>query len=347
MLTDSTSVRHTPIHAHFARLLPLFVSERAAGRPMVLATLVRSAGSTYRKPGAQMLLTRQGDYAGLLSGGCLESDLREHAAQITETLQASLIEYDLRNDDDPVFGLGAGCEGAMEILLQPVSAANHWQPMAQLARNWHAHRDETVRLMSVTSTPVPLGSVWLANGDIVTPSGERIHHATDDGWFTLPSVLSPRLLILGAGPDAEPLGAMAGLLGWKYSVFDHRPANLNPQRFAHAEALHHGRAEQLQQVVTLADYDAVIVMSHHLDSDISYLRQLAYSAIRYVGLLGPAARREKLFRDLGNDIGALRERLHAPVGLDIGAATPEAIALSIIAQVHQMLSKESSPDRAR
>lgn len=338
MLPTTPQPPHKLVQAHFARLLPLFVSERAAGRPMVLATLVRTAGSTYRKPGAQMLLTAQGDYVGLLSGGCLESDLREHATQITETLQARLVEYDLRNEDDPVFGLGAGCEGAMEIVLQPVSAANHWQPLAQLAHNWHSHKNDIVRLMSVTTSAVPLGSVWLADGDIITPAGERISDAPVDGWFTLPSILPPRLLILGAGPDAEPLGAMARLLGWKYSVFDHRPANLNPQRFAHAEALHHGRADHLHQTVTLADYDAVVVMSHHLDSDLSYLRQLAHSSVRYVGLLGPAARREKLFRDLGEDIGSLRQRLHAPVGLNIGAVTPEAIALSIMAQIHQMLA---------
>src|SRR4249919_2651810 len=99
------------------RLLPLYDRARLTNEPLVLATVVRTSGSTYAKPGAQMLIASDGEYAGLLSGGCLEGDLREHARLVAGTGAARIVSYDMRSQDDTLFGLGAGCEGAMDILL--------------------------------------------------------------------------------------------------------------------------------------------------------------------------------------------------------------------------------------
>src|ERR1044071_9649317 len=112
------------------RLLPLFDRARASDEPLVLATVIRTGGSTYAKPGAQMLIAADGEYAGLLSGGCLEGDLREHARDVARTGAARIVSYDLRSTTDQLFGLGAGCEGAMDILLTRCGpAVEGWQPL--------------------------------------------------------------------------------------------------------------------------------------------------------------------------------------------------------------------------
>src|SRR5262245_63079502 len=111
------------------RLLPLFERARTLDQPLVLATVIRTGGSTYAKPGAQMLIAADGEYAGLLSGGCLEGDLREHARDVAASGQARIVSYDMRSSTDQLFGLGSGCEGAMDILLTRVGSGEQWQPL--------------------------------------------------------------------------------------------------------------------------------------------------------------------------------------------------------------------------
>jgi xanthine dehydrogenase accessory factor len=350
------------IHTHLAQLLPLFIRERAAQRAMVLATIVRTAGSTYRKAGAQMLIAQSGEYAGLLSGGCLEGDLREHAQQVLQSQQSTIVQYDMRSADDQLFGLGAGCEGAMDILLQAVNSNNDWQPLATLNDQWQAN--QATRLALVFSShrdELPIGSVLLPDHSVITPQGRRgtapvntqqvlsdrnVSNTlqlldADLQLFILECSPPPRLLILGAGPDAQPLATLAQFLGWKITVYDHRSAYATAVRFPHAEQVIAARPELLPQRLQLDDYHAVVIMSHHLDSDQRYLQELTHSKVPYVGLLGPAARRERLFANLGPDFEKLQQRLHAPVGLQIGAATPEAIALSIISEIHSVLANHT------
>jgi xanthine/CO dehydrogenase XdhC/CoxF family maturation factor len=156
-------------------------------------------------------------------------------------------------------------------------------------------------------------------------------------------VLAPplRLLLLGGGPDARPVAELATFLGWQVTVVDHRASYLDARRFPADTRLVETPAADVGEAVHLDDFAAAIVMSHHLDSDLNYLRALVSSTVRYVGLLGPAARREKLLGDLGDPAPGLRSRLRAPVGLDIGGRTPEAIALSIIGEVHAAIAGRS------
>jgi xanthine/CO dehydrogenase XdhC/CoxF family maturation factor len=122
----------------FHRLLTLFERARALPSPLVLCTVVKTGGSTYAKPGAQMLIAADGEYAGLLSGGCLEGDLREHARDVAATGEARIVSYDLRSSTDQLFGLGAGCEGAMDVLLTRVAAKDDWQPLEAMSRHFSA-----------------------------------------------------------------------------------------------------------------------------------------------------------------------------------------------------------------
>jgi len=156
--------------------------------------------------------------------------------------------------------------------------------------------------------------------------------------FALPLSLPPKLLLLGAGPDAAPIVDFAARVNWKITVVDHRPAYADPSHFPSAERVVLARPEELASAVELERFSAVVVMSHHLPSDLNYLSALSESQIPYVGLLGPAPRREKLLGDLGNERAQkLRARLHAPVGLALGGRSPESIALSIVAEIHAFL----------
>ncbi|HEX3836300.1 MAG TPA: XdhC family protein [Steroidobacteraceae bacterium] len=343
-----------------APLLPLYERERRAGRAVALAVVVHTTGSTYRKPGALMLIAADGQYAGLLSGGCLESDLREHALQVIGSGSAKLITYDTRGADDLLWGLGVGCEGAMQILLLRVGPESAWQPLDLFVSAHQRH--ERVAAAVVVASPdatLPAGSIMLREGQ---PGGHAVPPALQDAIqallaraletgrpsllgshsdalraLAMPLALPPRLLLLGGGPDAQPLVDFADRLSWRVTVYDHRPAYAQRERFPAAEQVTLGRPESLAQTVALDRYDAAIVMSHHLPSDLIYLRALSRCTIPYVGLLGPVARREKLLGDLGSDAERLNGRLRSPIGLNIGGRAPESIALSIVAEIHARL----------
>jgi xanthine/CO dehydrogenase XdhC/CoxF family maturation factor len=317
------------------RLLPLYDRARLANEPLVLATVIRTGGSTYAKPGAQMLIASDGEYAGLLSGGCLEGDLREHARDVVASGKGRIVSYDLRSTTDQLFGLGAGCEGAMDILLTRVAAPEHWQPLADMAMNHRAAREQRFAFVIASTAPAfPLGFSFPVDAATApAPPGVELFIAS----VTPP----PHLLLLGGGPDARPVATLAAFLGWRITVVEHRAVYLAPHYFPPAAKLVEVRATDLAGTVSLAEYSAAIVMSHHLDSDLHYLRALAESPVPYVGLLGPAARREKLLGDIGDAATRLRGRLRAPVGLDIGGRSPESIALSIVGEVHAALEGRS------
>jgi len=279
-----------------------------------------------------MLIASDGEYAGLLSGGCLEGDLREHARDVAATGNGRVVSYDLRSSTDHLFGLGAGCEGAMDILLSRVSAPERWQPLADMAESYRNAQERHFAFVIATSDPVfPLGSSFPWSPlTAETPPGVEL--------FVAAVTPPPHLLLLGGGPDARPVATLAAFLGWRITVVDHRAAYLATERFPPATKLLESSAVDLSRAGTLTDYSAAIVMSHHLDSDLHYLRALASSEVPYVGLLGPAARREHLLNGLGTDAAKLQGRLRAPVGLDIGGRTPESIALSIVSEVHAALT---------
>lgn len=348
------------MEASVGPLLPLFERERAAGRALALGILVHTDGSTYRKAGALIAIAADGDYAGLLSGGCLEGDLREHARAVIETGAAQLVRYDLRGADELLWGLGLGCEGAMHILVLRCGPANGWQPLAHLAAAHAAHAPTAIGVVVESRADGPLpGSLVLpaASSPAVSEPAlaapavqavlaraitERQGFWLDGGtWrlFAVPLALPPRILLLGAGPDAVPVVDLAARLGWKVVLVDHRPAYAVAAHFPAAERVVLAELGELAAALEPADFSAAVVMSHHLISDLAYLRALAATAIPYVGLLGPAPRREKLLADLGRDGATLIPRLHAPVGLPLGGRSPESIALAIVSQLHAFVHR--------
>jgi xanthine dehydrogenase accessory factor len=322
------------------------------GSPRVLATMVATAGSTYRKPGARMLILADGSFFGLLSGGCLEADLNIHAHHVMESGEPRAVEYDMRGPDDILFGIGAGCEGAMRVLLEPAGlGSTAAAALVAAARATSAGRPTSLVAVH-ESTEVPIGTYDSA--DLKVPAlvsashrvlTERQSHQVnlDIGGARLRALVQylappPHLLICGAGPDARPVVAAALSLGWRVSVVDHRPAYAVAHRFPGAEVIC-VPARQLTAAVGMDSYHAAVVMSHHLQSDVAYLRELANGPTQgYIGLLGPAARRRRIMEELGSTAETLRPRIRGPVGIDIGAVTPDGIALSIVAQIHAWLA---------
>jgi xanthine/CO dehydrogenase XdhC/CoxF family maturation factor len=352
------------------RLLPLFERESSRGDPLVLATVIRTAGPTYTKAGAQMLITRSGEYAGLLSGGCLEGDLSERASRVFDTGEARVARYDMTGPDDLLFGLGSGCEGAMDILLQRLDAAGGWQPLHGLAAAWRERRRQRLLLVvgaqeAGTSLPAGAGMFLDERGggtvsfgaiapegltvlrriaaELGPASGTRLlsNAAPGPEVLVLEQLPAPRLLLLGAGTDAQSLARLLAFLGWSFTVVDHRPHYARAERFPEATGVFEGGAESAEQLLRQqrADpFSAAVVMSHHLRTDLTYLRVLAVSDVPYIGLLGPVSRRDRLLEELGELASRLEGRLHAPVGVDLGPGSPEAIALSIAAEIHACIA---------
>jgi xanthine dehydrogenase accessory factor len=324
----------------------------APGAARVLATVVATAGSTYRKPGARMLIMADGSYLGLLSGGCLEADMKLHAQHVLESGVPCAIEYDMRGPDDVLFGIGAGCEGAMRVLLEPAGpgspaaaalrAAGHATRAGQPASLVALHDSGDIPLGTYAAAPPLPGALIHAAAQSLQESASRAMDWEDGArrsrafvQFLAPP---PHLLICGAGPDAQPVAGAARALGWRVSVVDHRPAYADAARFPGVE-VRLAAADSLRSVVDIELCHAAVVMSHHLPSDVAYLRELAQAGVpAYVGLLGPEARRNRLAQELGSVTRELELRLRGPVGLDIGAVTPEGIALAIVSQIHAWLA---------
>jgi xanthine/CO dehydrogenase XdhC/CoxF family maturation factor len=320
----------------------------AADSPKVLATVVATAGSTYRKPGARMLIMADGSYLGLLSGGCLEADLKIHAEQVLQSGIPRAIEYDMRGPDDILFGIGAGCEGAMRVLLEPAGpgslaatalsavgrATRAGQPVSLVV----VHESADLTLGTYGAAP-PLASALIAAAEqSLAEATSRGLDVNTGGRSTRAFVqyLGPRphLLICGAGPDAQPVVSAALSLGWRVTVVDHRPAYAVASRFPGAD-VRLADARSLRSILDIERCHAAVVMSHHLPSDTAYLHELAEGgAPAYVGLLGPKARRDRIAKELGPTADKLRLRIRGPVGIDLGAVTPEGIALSIVSQIH-------------
>ena len=265
------------------KLLRFLELRRERGESLVLGTVVDTQGSTYSKVGDLMLIDCNGVGCGMLSGGCLESDLAARAQVVLESDAEQTVTYDLSSADEDVWGLGIGCDGSMTICLRPLTPANDYSPF------------------------------------VIQPPLE--------------------LLVLGAGLDAIPLTLFAHELGWHCTIVDHRPAYIGNDGFADGCTKHCVDAESLASMLDLDDYDAAVVMSHHLVSDRAYLSQVAASDIGYVALLGPAGRRDRLLSDIGDAAENLADRLHGPAGLNLGGRGPEPIALSIIAQIQQIQGK--------
>jgi len=348
-------------------LLNAFAGWSAEKKPLVLASVFETEGSTYSKAGAQMLITADGHFQGMLSGGCLEGDLAERAHTVIDSGVPQSVTYDLGKNDEELWGLGVGCDGLMRIFLQPLQPGKNYEPFASMARAFAGDSaqyavtvlESSLPGLAVGATVVSVDST-VAFSDIgddfteaVTAKAgmalQEMRSFSEDIDFQggaaklLVSLLRPppEILVLGAGLDAEPVVRLASELGWRVTIQDHRPAYIESGNFATAEHVHCIPVADISDSLDLNRYAATIVMSHHLASDRQYLKQLATSSVDYIGLLGPRDRRRRLLDDLREWSESLESRVHGPAGLDLGGRGPASIALSIVAEMHQHLTDQS------
>lgn len=336
------------------KALDTFLRAHAQSSHLVLAVVTATEGSTYRKPGAMMLIGPGGDFAGLVSGGCLEGDLVERAGVVTASGEPMRVEYDLQ-DNDVLFGLGLGCGGSVHLQLVRLDATHGFEPLASLFAALRAGEHCELALACTSTDPsIPVGSMALAgsNGTRVgkahvldrlsrnEPGPDRarsVRLETESGSAQLLVITinpSPHVLVCGAGPDAVPLVHQVLALGWDCTVADHREAFADPARFPAGASILCQRPGALEGHPVLAQIDAAVLMTHHLGHDADYLSALRATPPAYLGLLGPRARRDRLIKETGTE----SLTVHGPAGLDIGAELPEAIALAIMAEMHAVLT---------
>jgi xanthine dehydrogenase accessory factor len=342
----------------------------ADGDSVVLATVVRVTGSSYGGVGARMVIRSDSSTVGLVSGGCLESDLAEHARRVQASGLAELVTYDTRDDDDAPWGLGLGCNGLIEVLLEPLSPSGARDIAAIIDRALTADAPSVIATVirapdSGSGLPAIGSHALLENGEtrsigdwgtgsMLTDTAECVDEAIAAGRrgfvrefgavevafeVVMPAV---RLVVCGIGPDAAPVARFASQLGWDVTVVDHRPlTDAYSKRFPGARVVECAEAIRLAEVVQLTGRTAAVVMSHHFPRDRDYVKALLEANVAYVGVLGPRARTERVLAELATSNtapGAIGDRLFAPVGLDLGGEGPDAIALAIISQVSAVTS---------
>jgi xanthine dehydrogenase accessory factor len=326
-------------------LLDVLWRIHARNENAVLGIVTATEGSTYQKPGALVLLDGKGLRHGVISGGCLEPALEEAARKVHESGRAATVEFDTRSDEDLLFGSGIGCRGRVALLLLPLP------PQAPLARALFAALDRGVDLhlsFVLDESDLGAGSASFARDAASAPCAQwtRDGRAAETGAIATTlhiDIATPqRLLLLGAGPETAPLALIARRLGWFADLVEHRG---RWAAFASGAALDR-RIDFAPAAAAVAlageRYDAMLLMNHNYSLDLDWLRFCAAGEAGYVGLLGPAARRDALLAEL--DIAArarLVPRLHAPVGLDLGGHGGEAVALAIAAQLQQHFSRLS------
>lgn len=311
----------------------------------VLATLAAVEGSSYRRPGARLLVCADGTKIGSISGGCLEEDVLVRAGRVLASGRAETAVYDTTSENDLVWGVGLGCHGIVRVVLEKLPPRPAWAEV--LAENLAARRSTPLAIVHRADDSSRLGTRLASDFPARPEPGEEV--------FRQIIAPPPALAIFGAGDDAQPLVRLAKELGWQVTVADPRPAFASPTRFPNADRLVVAGAKDLAaRVYALPDdsANAAVVMTHHYVHDVPLLRTLLPRPLAYVGLLGPRKRAEKILADLAREgftpEPTMVSRLHAPVGLDLGADGPDEVALAIVAEIQAVLAgRDARPLRER
>ena len=319
-------------------LWDIFLQKKSTGQPLVLGTLVKTTGSSYKKAGAMMLIEADLTTHGLLSGGCLEADLAEHAMAVFSDQKALSLDYDM--SDESIFGLGAGCDGTLRVVLQLIEG--DYLPFSALDPRPGQAQPTQLFINSDVNNGIPIGSFWLMQQQQIIESKIRIQHIDQHERHTLYYTPPPKVVVCGAGIDVAPLLEMMRILHWHVYLVDHRPGRLSAE--LHPKGTHLIKAETLLESSDSSKliFDAAVIMTHNLDRDTAYLQHFYQTTTPWIGMLGPPQRRNKVLAKAGLDFDALSHRLHAPVGLDIGGHMPENIAVSIVAQLQQFFNSHEN-----
>ncbi len=290
------------------------------GGAVALVTLVRVEGSSYRRVGARVLVGADGEYAGSISGGCLEAEVVRKAGWMVRG-GAVVERYSTLFDDTAEIPYGLGCGGTVDLLIEPAGTAEFGVLMEALAASL-----EGVESRIATWLPEHGSLLRRVVGEVEGEGGieERIE-------------APQRLVVFGAGDDAQPLVQMSALMGWSVVVVDRRVQWARVERFPEAErVVVAGEYEDIDEL-GIGARDAVVVMTHSYEQDRAWLAKALRCGPRYLGLLGARHRSALLVSEtaamLGWSVDRACEGLFAPVGLDLGGDGAEAIALAVVAEI--------------
>jgi xanthine dehydrogenase accessory factor len=345
-----------------AEVLEAISRLKSEDRALALATIVSVHGSTYRRPGARLLVPEEGPAIGNLSGGCLEGDVEEVARDVMASGETRLKTYDLTAEDEAVWGWGLGCNGTIEVFVEPARRA------AETADLLRTALEESRSLAVATLIESDPQRIEPGARLVLYPSGERegslgdrsldqaavsacernlgagitdvveVDFSGGRARLFVEVVRPPlRLLVCGAGHDAIPLVSQASNLGWRVEVIDDRAAFLDSQRFPGTERFVDTKPGEAAQRTHPDSSTYVVVMSHNYLRDRDYLKSFLGSDAAYIGMLGPRARLSRLLDDLASEgiraTGDQVERVYGPAGLDLGGEGPEEIAAAIVSEV--------------
>ena len=328
------------------------------GVACALATVVRVRGSAYRHEGAKLVVAADGRYVGNVSGGCLEADVREVALRVIASGIAERRQYCGGSDDVRAWDLGVGCEGTVDVLIEPVTTARAAERAALAAGeafvactrlrpgtdiapdagapprrivvagrgSQGAHGSLGDAALDADADAAAVG--WLADGR------SRLVAHGDIELFVDVLLPAPRLVICSAGDDARLVARLADEVGFRTVVADRRPALLAPERFPVSVRRIECDATTLAEHLVLTADDHAVVMTHDFADDTGWVRALLATPVRYLGVLGPRARTARIVAALARE-GVMVDpsRLYAPVGLDIGTDGAEQVALAIVAEL--------------
>ncbi len=359
-------------------IINAFDNAVVAGKRTALATVVHVEGSSYRRPGARMLIAEDGELTGSISGGCLEGDALRKAQLVIIEDKPMLVSYDTSDEDDAKLGMGLGCNGIIQVLIEPLNGKNGNQ-LIQLLRWAIASRQKSslVSLFSLTDkkgtqqgtclllnengesfggAPL-LNKVLLEEARKVLENQKSTFKNYDTGKQQIVAfteiILPPvSLVIIGAGNDTFPLVEMADTLGWQTTVIDGRPAYAKKERFpAPSCSVLVSKPENVLQQIIIDELTVFVLMTHNYNYDLAMLRALLDKDILYIGILGPRKKMEMMREELSSEGIELTPKqlavIHGPVGLNIGAETAEEIALSVLAEIKAVLSsRQPAPLRS-
>jgi len=349
-------------------ILDSYERARKEGKKSALATVVRVEGSSYRRPGARMLITDDGQLTGAISGGCLEGDALRKALAAINQQENRLVTYDTTDEDDAKFGVQLGCNGIVHILFEPIDLQSSKNPI-HILKNLSQERSNAVlvTLFSLGGTN-QLGTRFLyrpnkeqsslddpafdlyEDAATVYHAGismfkvyEALEHSEAFLEFSPPNL---HLVIAGAGNDAQPLVEMASVLGWKITVVDGRPSYASGNRFPKADHVLVSKPDAVFDQVEIDARTVFVLMTHNYNYDLALMEIILEKNFTYLGTLGPKKKMERMLTELTERGFVINEamlaRLHGPIGLDIGAETAEEIALSILAEIKAVVSNHSA-----
>jgi xanthine/CO dehydrogenase XdhC/CoxF family maturation factor len=351
-------------------IIKAFDEAQKLGKQTALATVVHVEGSSYRRPGARMLIEDDGQLTGAISGGCLEGDALRKALLVMTEKRSRLVTYDTMDDDDAKFGVGLGCNGIIQVLIEPIDISNPDNPIQYLKKvNEKRQTAALVTLFSLQDRKGPQYGTCLllkedgglvqhvpvlkevlhadANEVLINQSSSFKNYTSDDHNITaFIEVIKPpvSIIIIGAGNDVVPLVNMADILGWETTVVDGRANYAKQERFVSACQVLVAKPENVLEQITIDEHTVFLLMTHNYNYDMAMLRQLLGKTVTYIGMLGPKKKRERMLNELkdegSNFTGQQLSVLHSPVGLDIGAETSEEIALSILAEIKAMFANK-------